>query len=290
MSMTPHGIIENLPKVMSLGVYGVYVERAGRVAHAIIGPSVLFDFQKPLLGLPVAQLLPAVARMLNENTYPLPSPLCSVLIRAPSSGSETPAEYLFTLHRTLPVKDGSIEPGPPLPNEDRDGRLNCVLSMNVLPDPARPWKRFGVPLAVFTKFWADDQGIPDFSWGFLSNSPEVRKFGPVITDYVITCLTVPFYLSPANCKIVERPEPTKLNKIRTAKGKPAINRAFSIYLQPEHERELREHQGDPQASPTPHMRLGHLRTLHRGALIERQIIVRESGITWSPGIDTQSKD
>jgi hypothetical protein len=139
MSMTPHGIIEDFPKLISLGVYGDYVERACRVAHSIIGPSALFDFQRPLF--PVRQLRPAVSRMLNENSYPLPSPLCSLLIRAPSSGSEVPAEYLLTLYRTLPVNEGFIDSGPPLPNEDRDGRLNCVLSMNVLADPARPWKR-----------------------------------------------------------------------------------------------------------------------------------------------------
>jgi hypothetical protein len=287
MSMTPHGIIEDIPKLIGLGIYGGLAEHVRETADSIIGPSALFDFQRPLL--PVKQLPSAVARMLNENSYSLPFPLCSVLIRAPS-GSETPAEYLFTLYRTLPVKDGSIEPGPALPNEDRDGRLNCVLSMNVLPDPARPWKRLGVPLAVFTKFWADDQGIPDFSWGFLSNHPEVRKFGPVIADYVITCLMVPFYLSPANYKIVERPEPIKLNKIRTAKGKPAINRAFSIYLRPEHERELRERQGDTEGSPNPHMRRGHLRTLRHGVLCGRQIVVHENRNNWSLGIDIQPKD
>lgn len=59
------------------------------------------------------------------------------------------------------------------------------------------------------------------------------------------------------------PEPAKLNKKRAKKGKPLIKKSYTIKLCTDVHKTENKNNG-AHASPRPHWRRGHIRTMHRG--------------------------
>jgi hypothetical protein len=113
--------------------------------------------------------------------------------------------------------------------------------------------------------------------------PEAIRRGANALEPLITMLRI---LADASIPVVYSPAPMKLNKIRAKKGEPEIPEHTIVktadYVSSFHAAKataVRISKGGHHASPTPHWRRSHPRTLANGRVVK----VKEAKVNWRDG-------
>lgn len=132
---------------------------------------------------------------------------------------------------------------------------------------------------------AHDGGVK-FGWRGLTQTAASRKSGrPWDTEdfaaaidkcWRLACGATAMLMTPDVDQRIE-PAPVKLNKARSAKGKPLIGERRVVIIKPHAIGALSGAEAraafEGRSAPRPHMRRGHFRTIHRGAENQRVVPV-----------------